>query len=180
MLKIVFFCIFILFLGIVFSKIKINIEKLELNINKLKFNIKIGVFWFGFIKIFGIKFNENFIKIFGKKFSYEKLFKKSLLEIFKSNFNKKEIKMAEKLNFEVDKANFTLKIGTENMFITVFLVTFLSSAIAELLRRKMEKTNLKKINYKILPEFNKNQIFYEGNTSISIKTINLKKVIINK
>lgn len=179
MLNIVFFCIVLIFLGIIFSKIKISIENFELNINKLDFNIKIGIFLFGFIKVFGIKCDKNGIKILGKRFSYEKIFKLNLEELILKNLKKKDVEIAEKLNIEVDIARFTLKIGAEDMFITAFLVTFLSGVIAVLLKKNVKKINSKKICYEVLPEFNKIELLYKGKIDISIKTLNIKNAIIN-
>lgn len=180
MLNIVFFCLIFLFLGIIFSKIKIRIEKFELNINNANFNIKVGIVLFGFLKVFGAKLDKNGVKILWKKFTYEKIFKKSLKELLKSNLKKKDIEIAEKINFNIDTAKFTLRVGTEDMFITVFLVTFLSGIVAEILKKKIQNASNKNINYRVLPAFNKNEVYYEGKTDISIKTRKLGNLIFNK
>ena len=179
MLNIVFFCIIFIFLGFIFSKIKISVEKIELNINNTDFRIRIGIFLFGFLKVFGLKCDKNGITVLGKFFSYKKIFNLEFKEIIIKNLKKKELKMANKLNIKIDFARFTLRIGAENMFITVFLVTLISSLIPELLKKKIRKIDNKNIDYKILPEFNKIEIYYEGRTSLSIKTIDLKNVIFN-
>ena len=179
MLNIVFFCILIIFLGLIFSKIKISVEKIELNINNADFRIRIGFFLFGFLKIFGIKCDKNGIIFLGKFFSYKKIFNLDFKEIKKKNLKKKDIKIADELNIKIDFARFTLKIGAENIFITVFLVTLISSLIPEFLKKKVRKVNNKNINYKILPEFNKLEFYYEGKIIFSIKTINLKNVVFN-
>lgn len=173
MLNIVFFCIFFILIGTIFSKIKICIEKIEVNINNIDFKIKIGIFLFGFLKIFSIKCNKKGIKILGKFYSYKKLFKHDLNEIIRKLLKNIKIKKTKKISFKIDFSKFTLRVGTEDMFITVFIVTVLSSIISEFLKRKIQKINKNNINYKVIPEFNKLMFFYEGKTDISIKTLNL-------
>lgn len=123
-------------------------------------------------RFFGAKCNKKGIKILNKNFSYEKLFKLSLEELVKKSIkdNKKNKKMMKNLNIKVDIARFTLKIGVQDMFITVFAVTFFSGIIAEILKNKMKKITSKSLQYKVVPEFNKFEISYEGETNISVKT----------
>lgn len=180
MLAIVFFCVSFIILGIIFSEIKIDIKKIELNISKANFDIKIGIYLFGFLKVFGIRCDKNGIKFLGKNFSYKKLFKLSFKEIILKNLKKKDIKIAEELKFKINLAKFTIRVGVKDMFVTVFLVTLISSLIAIFIKDKIQKANINKINYKILPEFNKLEFYYEGNINISIKTINIKNIILKK
>lgn len=123
-------------------------------------------------KFFGVKCNKNGIKILNKNFSYEKLFNLSLEELIKKSIkdNKKNKKMMKNLNIKVDMAKFNLKIGVQDMFITVFAVTIFSGIIAEILKNKMKKITSKSVQYKVIPEFNKLGFFYDGKTDISVKT----------
>lgn len=168
------FLLFTLVLGFIFSKIKISIEKIKIDIKSFIFKVKVSFLWFGIIKIFNIELNQNGIKIFNKHIKYKKLINEEKLEKIKRDF-KFDIKNIEKLNPKVELIRFNLKLGTEDIFITTFLVTIISVFITELFRRKLKMINLKKAYYKILPEFNKNEIFYEGKTLVSIKTMNIFK-----
>lgn len=171
------FLIFILILGFVFSKIKVNIQKIKIDMNSFNFKVKLGFLWFGIIKIFSIEFNEIGIKFFNKQIKYKKIIDKSQMKKIKDDLYKFDIKAIEKLNPKIELMKFNLKVGTEDIFITSFLVTIVSVIITELLRRKMKKINLKKTYYKVLPEYNKNEIYYEGQTLVDIKTMNIFKLL---
>lgn len=167
-MQIIFVCILIFILGIIFSKIKISIEKIELNMSKITFRVKVGFYLFGLIKIFTIECNEIGIKIFGKNIPYKKFLKVNIDKYILEHLKKKDVIELEEMNVKIDSANFTLKLGTEDLFVTVFLVTLIASIIPQFVRKQL---NHKKIHYKILPEFNKNEIYYEGQVAISLKTI---------
>jgi hypothetical protein len=52
-----FFCVLILILiGIIFSKIDINLKKIELNKQVQDFNVEVKILFFGFINICKINF----------------------------------------------------------------------------------------------------------------------------
>lgn len=180
MLNIVFFCIVFIFVGLFSSKMKIRIEKIELNINNVNFKFRIGIFLFSFLRILELKCDKNGVKIFGRNFSYKRIFNIDLKELVVKILKNRDKNKQNKLNFKIDLAKFTLKVGTEDMFITVFLVTLLSGLFTEFLKNKMKKINNRKIAYKVLPEFNRTEFFYEGKMDISIKTIDLKSLIFKK
>lgn len=174
-MQIVFFCLIFLILGLLFSKIKIDIESFEINLNKINFKINLSLFLFGFIKIFTAKISEKGIKIFGKIYTFKAFFKKNLKDILKNKNEDKKI--LKKLKIKIDYANFKLKLGIDNVFITAFLVTAISGIIAITFNKKIKFAKLKKCKYVVLPEFNKNEINYKGILKLSINCINLLNLI---
>ncbi len=164
----------ILFLGIIFSKISINIKNIRISDKKVDFQIKIKLYLFYFIKIISIKCNNLGIIIFGKTIPYKKFIKDVKFEnIIKKDFRDLTLKKIKTMDLKIDNVNFTLKIGVKDVFITSFLVVFLSTYISTLLMKETKRINYRKIHYNILPEFNKYELVLEGNTTVSMKTRNL-------
>lgn len=173
------FLLFLFVLGIIFSKIKVNIEKIKLDTKGFDFKIKLDFLWFGILKILKLEFNEVGIKFLKKQIKYNRLISESKLEKIKKDFkfDIKKIEGIEKLKPKIELIKFNLKVGTEDIFITTFLVTVVSVLITEFFRRKIKKLDFEKTYYRVLPEFNKNVIYYEGKILIGIKTMNIFKVL---
>lgn len=165
---IVLFIVILFLLGIVFSKISINIEKIELNSKKIKIKIIIKLLWFGFLPIFAFTFNENGIKILWKNIDYKKI---NISKISKNDFKKANIKKIKNLKIKTNLAKFTLRIGAYDIFTTTFIIAVISSIVANIF--KTTAINCKKMNYVILPEFNKNEVYFEGKIKLSFNLLNL-------
>lgn len=173
-ISIVFIVIVVLFT----SRIKINIPYLnkEPNSFKIKFCINIGLYLFGFLKIFGISLKENEIAFLWFKFSYPKM------KIDSTSMKKvKEIynpKLLQTLNIKLEKFNFSLKIGCEDMIITVFSVFMISTLLSILFAQNSKQINLKNCHYEIIPIYNVNCLSFQASTRISINFFNITKAII--
>ena len=168
-----------IFLGLILafltSKLKINIRylKKEKNSFKIKFNVNLGLYLFGFIKILGISLKEDGVHFLCFRFPYNKMkidtdSMKILKEFSIWNFLK-----SLKIRFE--KFHLNLKIGTEDMMFTVFLVFALSTFLSILSAKNRKQINLKKFYYKITPIYQVNQLSFEASSQISIQIWNILK-----
>lgn len=174
---IIFISIFFI-LNIIFftSKLKIkirNCQKDKFNSN-VRFDINIGIYVFGILKIFGFSLNENCIKLLYFKIPYKKL---NLKKMNMKNTNFKNLKKSvQKLDFKIEKLDFSLNIGCEENGVVTFF-TFAISSVLGILCGKFG--NLDKCYYKINPIYNVNLLEFKIESIFSIKTISIIKFIIN-
>jgi len=144
----IFISIFlILILGFLTSKIKINVISLK--------NVRIEFYIFGIIKIYGFKLTDK------------KKLKKEKFQFLKSVFILDFFKI---LNIKLEKLRVKLEIGTDDVMLTVFLVTFISTFFSII-----SSINNKKYYYNITPVYNKVKLNYEVSAKISINTVNIIK-----
>ena len=178
-----FFCsIFIIFLFLiiilVLSTIKLNIKKFhfsnfESGVKKGKIEneilICLELYFINRIKIASFSINKNIFSKIRLKNDFQKL---------KNNYSKfKNIKLLDILKtskLQIEKAYLNIKIGTDDVIITGFLVTFISS-ITGILFRKTKKENL---FLKILPLYScGNAINFDLNCIIKVKMVHIIYVI---
>lgn len=171
--------IFIIILGIITIRIRVNIIKIVVNGNEINFKVKVDIMIFGLIKICSIYFFKDYFKIFHKKLFYMDFIDKSRLKRLKEDARNIKISKIKNwislIELKMIKVKFNLKIGFEDIFISNFLVVILSIFIAISLSNNVNKKNQKKVKYQILPEFNKNEFNYNGNIIFVFK---LKNVIL--
>ncbi len=172
-------CIFfVVILACLTSKLKINIQSLtkQKNSMKIRFHVNVGVYLLGFIKIFGISFQENGIQVLDFHFGYPsvkiaqesmKMFKKnSIIEILKS------------LKIKLDEFYFTMQIGTEDVMLTTFLVALISTFFSVLSEQNAKSINLKNYHYQIMPIYNENALSLKSSFQISLSIFCLVKAIV--
>lgn len=197
MILVFLFCILLLLVLIfsfliILSTLKITIKKFEFsNINKgivdkkvkANFNIYIGLFLFGKIKIFNIKITDKKLEKMTKKINIRDKIKnidfKNLKGNLKLDKETKEIIKDAKI-IEISKFNLNLKIGTEDVIFTSFLITILSVIISIILSRFLKKEAIKISSYKVLPIYNnKNLIKMSFDGIISLKIVHIIFIIFN-
>lgn len=175
----IWFGIFLgLILAILVSSIKINVMYLtkQKKSLKIRFNVKIGLYLFGFIKIVGISLKEDGIHFLCFTFPYNKMkIDKDSMKFLK-NFSL--LNILHLLNINLKKFHVDLRIGTENMMLTVFLVFAISTFLSILCAKNRKQINLEKYDYKIRPIYHQNQISFEIATIISISMCNILKTIL--
>lgn len=174
--------ILLLIFLIVCSTIKIEIKELNLNNLSKEYLIYIRLYIFGIIRWFGIKIDEKKVNKFqnskllrwidrkvGVKPGEEtKEFLKLIYRDKRKIVSKDFYKRIKKLKIQIEKINFNLYIGLENVILTSFLVTFISSITSIILARNIE--DISKSSYKIKPIYNSDKIFYKLNFNGIIKT----------
>ncbi len=174
-MKILISIFFILIIGIFTSKFKVNTIYLEKQKNSLniKFNIKLSFYLFGIIPIIGIQFKEDGIYFLCFKFPYKLLkIEKDSLKILK-DFS--VINFLKSLHLKLDQLNINLKIGSEDMILTVFSVFAISTFLSILSAKHRKQINLKQYHYKITPIYNTNILSFQISSKLSIKTYHLIK-----
>lgn len=171
-------------IGLFFSKTKIIINYIHLSENTFQINGKIILYIFYKFKLLTIIFNENGVKIGYIYISYNKILKNMNVEEFtKKTFKPLSINKIKHLDIVLEKLYVDCNIGTEDLFITVSLVTIISVVFSvilekELVKKKINGFNLRnrkrleidKYRYKIMPVFGKNILLFKGDLSMSFKT----------
>lgn len=177
MLVLSFFIMLILILGIIFLKIRISasdvdLEVIRINLKKANYDIRVGIYFFGFIKILGIRIRNGFVEFL--------FFKKSINYLKNSNIYLNKIKpqidkiprqkMLEnfnKINFKLDDFKLKLQFGTDSVIITSIMVGIISAIITSSMQAYIERFNNKKYKWKILPNYDE-RLFLNLNASLKL------------
>ena len=176
-LVLLFFCcflilIFFLLLLIVFSSIKLNIKKFDIlyNENKTEKTNKeilayLELYLLGVIKIAKIKLTKERLKKIKIKGDF-KQFKKDIKFVRANHI----LKLLKKLKVKVEKANINIRLGTDSIMLTAYLVAAVASAIGILFGVKNVKNN----TFSVMPLYNSgNYIKINLNCIISVKIVHI-------
>lgn len=166
---------FVLILLVATSKLKVNIVSLQKDEKKSKvdFDIILGIYLLGFIKILGIHLKKDGIHFFGFIIPYKKI-KMSNVSI--RNFKMFSLrKFFNNLNGKLTKCKFVLKIGTENVFVTIFSVFAIATFWSIFSSKNSKRINIKNYDYKIIPIYNSNELSFQFSSKISINLLNIFK-----
>lgn len=154
-------CIELFILGIIYSKIIVNIENLEVNSINKQINIdtmviSLEIKLYKIFKIVKIKFYKDYFKILGVKINYKKALKyetkNELTQKIYKFINKNKIQLKNlKPNLEYFK--FELNFGTEDVIITSILTAMFSGAMVLLLKKFVRKINKDDYSFKITPNY---------------------------
>ncbi len=174
----VFIFLFI-FIGLINSLITINIENFNLkNFSgdfDAKYSIKIKLKLYNIIPVFSISLKNDKANIMGIKIDIKK---------FKEIFNMKNRILKAKNNFKlssikylkpnIENINLKLSLGTGSIFITSFLVPFISTILSFFIKKTIKKFDEKKYRYIIKPEFeDKTKVYLQLNAIFNIKLTNI-------
>ncbi len=190
MIVLSFFVVFLIFLilGIYFSKLKIIVNKMEFEMNgnvksKEDYEIKIGIYLFGIIKIFGIVLAENSLRFLNIKIPYRKIKRTKIYnEMIKKDaidFDRKLLKdKIKNLSMKFEKINLNMKFGTDSTLITSFLTFIVSTLISFLIQKSVTKYKPNKHKFIITPMYeNRNSIKIFLELIASFKLRNIIKVL---
>lgn len=191
-LSFILIAIIFLRIGLFFSKTKLTINNINLCETNFKIDAQISLYIFYKFKILTIKCNEKGLKIGRMFISYDKIARKVNPEEFvKKTFKPISFNKIKKLNILLEKMYIECKIGTEDMFITVGIVTLISVLLSiflgnelskkenkkdlnditpKILRISNRKDKIDRYKYRVMPEFGKNIFIFRGDLSISFKT----------
>lgn len=179
----------LLIIGILFSKVKINIIHLEVESQMKKTNkkyaINLGLYIYGKIKIFGITFEENGIKFLWKRIKYSKFKNAKICEYLKK-VNIKEVEKDFKLKElkglkpELEKLDLNLDLGFESVLLTSFMIFAISTLLSLVVKDSVKKYNPTKYRYKIIPHYrSQNTISLKLNCIIAIKSVHIMLILLN-
>ena len=183
----IFVFLVILVISILISTLRINIERLELS-NEIpntpiikKLELSIGLYMFGKIKIFKKNINKEDIKKIQNSKRMEKI-KNKILKQSKENNKKQNVKMdigiIKYLKPKLQKIDLELKLGTEDVILTSFLIVIISIAISIGLSQIIDKYDESKYKYKIIPNYNnKNSVKIFLKSIIDIKLVNIINIL---
>ena len=185
------FIVFIIFIqifiiGLIFSKINVDVKKVDITYNKKLYVNDLGILIYIYvlnkIKIVKIKFYKDYLQILGLKLQYRFIKKFKFARNAYNNLNKKFFKILrnrrkldmQTLNLEVNKCNLFLKLGTMSQVLTIFSIPLISTIITFFLRNSTNNDNIKKYSYKIIPEYSGRNIFnIKLDTNFEFETIKL-------
>ena len=159
----------IIIIGMLFSKISVNILELDIyrRVNKFFIDsiiIEIDFYLFGFIKLFKIKIYKNYFKLFGIKIylksisksdTFKKIFRKIYRKINSDNsiyFYLRKINY-KIINLEIKSIDLKVKYGTINPFWNIITVTSISSIFPFIIKKYMKKITDENFKYIIMPNY---------------------------
>lgn len=177
-MKIFISILVILFLIIFTSRIKVNVisSKKATKGEKIQFKVNLGIYLFGIIKIFGINFKQDGVYFLFFSMPYSKIkINKNELQILKEY---SILDSAKLLDLKVNKFYLDLKIGSEEMMLTVFSVFAISTLVSIFLAKHSKGTKRKNYYYKITPMYNVDILEFEISAQVSLKLINFIKNLI--
>ena len=185
----VFIIVFLIILriGLYFSKTKLTVNNIKVSQDFFEIDAQINVYIFYKFKLLTIKLTEKGFKIGFIFISYKRIIRKLNVEEFvQKTFKPISINKIRRLNIMLEKLYVDCIVGCEDLFVTVSVVTILSTILSIYLENKITKRengkktkgkeiiiinkNIKKYKYKIMPEFGKNIFKFSGDLSISFKT----------
>lgn len=169
----------IFIIGICYSNIILNIRECDISYNVSlknelcieKFKINLEFFLFKKIRILKIKIYKNYCEILKMKIHF------NFLKELKDNKQKGTVfvlKNIWKLDPEIKNINLYLKLGTENMMLTIFLVPTITTVLSGVISNYMKKYNkdISKCTLEIKPNYlDINQFKLNLSTKISFDTI---------
>ncbi len=169
------FLLLILIILLTITKVRIDvnyiriIKKPESNDIKLDFLIKIQLLIANKIKYAGISINKRKIKPLKKIVKYNP----------KNNSTSKLLKKMKKIDYNIDKFNLSLHIGTEDAILTSMLIAMISTFIGIFIGNHTKKYNPKKHFFVVTPIYsNKNTIDLDFSCIIVFDLIHIIKMLI--
>lgn len=179
---------------LVLSTIKIKLEDFYLSNEDTgkqiikNYKIGIGLYFFNKIKYLGINLDKEKIEKMRNTKLYNKMANKVILKgkenlknIMKEKnikIDKEIIKLIKEADIKVSDFKLNLKIGTEDVILTSFLIAIVSIIISIVLSKSMDKYDEKKFKYLITPIYsNKNMIIIDLNCILYIKLVNIINIL---
>lgn len=183
MVLVFFIIFFLIIIGLVFSKIKINIKNITI-INKDKnFDIEIKIYLFGILKILKIKINSENMIILKSKIKLQKI-KKKILKNFNVNkiensiFKRITFRELKKLQLNVITLKIYLEYSTNNILLTTYSVPVISTIFGFLYNLSIKKYDSLNYYFKINPMYlNKKYFYIEGESIIEIKMVHIISIM---
>lgn len=170
--------LFFLFIAIVTLKIRVDFKKIEIsNLDEIEektelrkiYNVDFKIYIFNIIRIIKINFDNKKSEVALVKI------KDQIGKISSDILNYKElIKRLKEFKVRIKDAKVKLLIGTEDMLVTVGVVIAISTIIPIWLRTKIGADNARKIQYQIIPIYNKGNIMHlEGEGVIEMHLVHI-------
>ena len=170
--------IIIITLLVSISTLRIEVKNFEAsnynNVKNKKYEIKISLVIFNKIKWISFTLNNEKILKMYKSIDFNKINIKDI----ESNLKFEDLKELKKLQLKVSKLNMKLKVGTEDVIFTSYLIAILSSAIAIILPHIVSTNNKENYKYHLEPlYYNKNLYEIKLNCIIEVKMVHIIGIV---
>ena len=169
--------IFIVFLALILSTIRIKIKNLKISGDTKKYEVNLSWYLFNKIKWASINLDEKKMSKMYKKINLEKYNISKVRDLI----NIRDLKDLTKPNIKVTKFNLNASIGTENVLVTSFLVVIFSTLISMLLTHVAENKNKDDFYYNIVPVYEDKNIYeVEFYCIIEVKMVHIINILVKK
>lgn len=177
-MKILISIFFVVFLLLITSKVKIKVVSLqkERNSKKIDFDVNLGFYLLGFIKVVNIHLKKDGIYFLCWSIPYQNLKMTNLkVKDFKILAILEILKI---LKVQLNEFKIDLKIGTEDVLLTVFSVFAVSTFLSIFFAKNRKKVNPKNYYYHVVPIYNSNELSFKLSLKLSINMIDFVKVFL--
>ncbi len=178
-LLIIVILIVLVILSIIFSSFHIKIKDLEISNmylphNSHKYKIELSLYLFNKIKWIWIKLDHLKLQRIIKKMRLEKLdFKK-----IEKDIDVEYLKQLKNIKPKISQLYLDLKIGTEDVILTSFLIFGISTLISLLLTCTAKKYIKDRYQYYVKPIYNRQNVYdIKLNSIIEIKMVHIINII---
>lgn len=169
--------VFLFFILIVFSKIKISIENIKFTSYKVNnrhlqedYKVEIKLYILKIIRVLNIRITKDKLE----KSKFKNIETKLLIKDMKMDINILDV--LKQLDIDLEKLDFKFQVGTENAAFTSILFGLISSLIPILLRNKI--SNIKEQKIEVIPIYtNENLLNIELSCIFNIKMIHIIYII---
>lgn len=172
-LSIILFLLILLTVFTLISTIEVKVKEIEFsNIKKItpRYVINISAKLLNKFKWIGIDLDKGKIKKITKKIHLEKIDIKKL----ERNLKISDIREIINIKPKISSLNLHVNVGLEDVILTTYLVTAISTIIAIILPYITKKNSENNVNYKVFPIYNNQNVYYlKIDTVLEIKVMNL-------
>lgn len=172
-LSIILFLLILLTVFTLISTIEVKVKEIEFsNIKKItpRYVINISAKLLNKFKWIGIDLDKGKIKKITKKIHLEKIDIKKL----ERNLKISDIREIINIKPKISSLNLHVNVGLEDVILTTYLVTAISTIIAIILPYITKKNSENNVNYKVFPIYNNQNVYYlKVDTVLEIKVMNV-------
>lgn len=172
-LSIILFLLILLIVFTLISTIEIKVKEIEFsNIKKItpRYVINISAKLLNKFKWIEIDFDNGKIKKITKKIHLEKID----IQKLERNLKISDIKEIINIKPKISSLHLIVNVGLEDVILTTYLVTGISTIIAIILPYITKKNSENNLNYKVLPVYNNQNVYYlKIDTVLEIKVMNV-------
>ena len=172
-MKLFFLIFFILILGILFSKFRIEINNISYSKNEKNIDIKVILIIFKLIPLKLSRINNEKIKIISKNLKLKKIIDKANIRKISENINFRKLKV------KALKIKLYLEYSTNDIFVTTYLTPVISTIISYIYYYLIDNYNEKNHYFRVNPMYLKQQYVYlKFESIIEIRMWNIINIIL--
>lgn len=155
--------LFLIFIFVIaFSKAEINLYSINIHEKKINFRADLKLKIFGLLKIVLVRFSDKETRV---------------LRVISRNsikaVNKDDFEFIKKLNIQIDKILFDMKIGLIDVSFTNVAIIIFSTIFPKIIKNMVKMENVK---YKVFPKYDQLCLEVKGKISFSFRIMELIKL----